>query len=120
MLIFHLKKTWYDKIKAGEKTVEYRMVKPYWEKRLWKNGCTAYPDIPYDYETLKDYYPPVCCIFECGYNPETRIAAIINKVEIVNGLDTDLKIDKPVYAIHFKLMLWREKKDETINERTTN
>lgn len=102
MLIFHLKKQWYDKIKSGEKTVEYREVKPYWEKRLWENCCDA---VPYDYEILKEYYPPVCCIFESGYNPETRIAAIINKVEIVNGLNTDLKIDKPVYAIHFKLII---------------
>ena len=30
MLIFPLKKEWYEKIKSGEKTIEYREVKPYW------------------------------------------------------------------------------------------
>ena len=34
MLIFTLKKEWYEKIKNGEKTIEYREVKPYWEKRI--------------------------------------------------------------------------------------
>ena len=34
--ILHLpiKKKWFDLIKSGEKKVEYREVKPYWEKRL--------------------------------------------------------------------------------------
>ena len=34
MLIFPLKKQWYEKIKSGEKTVEYREVKLYWTKRI--------------------------------------------------------------------------------------
>ena len=29
MLIFTLKKEWYEKIRRGEKTVEYREMKPY-------------------------------------------------------------------------------------------
>lgn len=29
MLTFNLKKEWFDKIKSGEKTHEYREVKPY-------------------------------------------------------------------------------------------
>ena len=29
-----LKKKWYDMIESGEKTEEYREIKPYWEKRL--------------------------------------------------------------------------------------
>ena len=35
MLIFPLKKEWYEKIKSGEKTVEYREVKDYWTTRLY-------------------------------------------------------------------------------------
>ena len=35
MLIFPLKKEWYEKIKSGEKMVEYREVKPYWTKRFY-------------------------------------------------------------------------------------
>ena len=36
MLIFPLKKQWYEKIKSGEKTIEYREVKLYWIKRINK------------------------------------------------------------------------------------
>lgn len=100
MLIFPLKKHWYDKIKSCEKTVEYREVKPYWERRLWQNGCDA---VPYDFQEFKEFLPPVYCYFQLGYRPETRIKARIEKVEIVEGKNTDLNIDKPVYAIHFEL-----------------
>ena len=42
MLIFPLKKEWYEKIRSGEKTIEYREVKPYWEKRLQKEWGLNY------------------------------------------------------------------------------
>ena len=105
MLIFPLKKEWYEKIKSGEKNIEYREVKNYWEKRLWKNNCLPLANgiVEWVYEDVKDFIFPVECIFQLGYKPETRLKAIIHKVEIVDGKNTDLKIDKPVYAIHFKL-----------------
>ena len=34
-----------------------------------------------------------------GYTKK-YMEALVNKIEIVNGKDTDLHIDKPVYAIH--------------------
>lgn len=36
MKILHLtlKKKWFDLIQSGEKTEEYREIKPYWEKRF--------------------------------------------------------------------------------------
>ena len=85
MLIFTLKKEWYEKIKSGEKTVEYREAKDYWTKRIFSGK------------------PRGTCYFQLGYNPETRLKATVFKIEEVNGRDTDLKIDKDVYAIHFKL-----------------
>ena len=33
-LYLTLKKKWFDMILSGEKTEEYREIKPYWEKRL--------------------------------------------------------------------------------------
>lgn len=101
MLIFLLKKKEYDKIKSNEKTVEYKKVNPYWERKLWENGCDA---VPYNYQNFKDFLPPIYCFFQFNYKPETRIKAHIKKVEIVDGKNTDLKIDKLVYAIHFKLV----------------
>ena len=91
MLIFPLKKEWYEKIKNGEKTVEYREVKDYWTTRL-------FPDIPEDLGG-----EPRRCYFQFGYKPETRSLAIVLKIEIVDWINTDLKIDKKVYAIHFRL-----------------
>ena len=33
MLTFNLKKEWFEKIKSGEKTHEYREVKDFWTKK---------------------------------------------------------------------------------------
>lgn len=93
MLIFPLKKEWYEKIKSGEKTVEYREYKSYWHARLFS--------IYKYFQTLDNTNKT--CYFQLGYKPETRIEAFITKIEIIDGQNTDLKIDKPVYAIHFRL-----------------
>lgn len=87
MLIFPLKKQWYEKIKSGEKTVEYREVKDYWTKRL-------FPDIPEDLVG-----EPRRCYLKLGYT-KNRLEAWITRIEVVDGKNTDLAIDKPVYAIH--------------------
>lgn len=92
MLIFPLKKQWYEKIKNGEKTIEYREFKDYWNIRLRKV-----------IQELNLCGNPKCC-FQLGYKPETRIEAFITEIEIINGQNTDLKTSSDVYAIHFKLM----------------
>lgn len=105
MLIFPLKKQWYEKIKNGEKTTEYREVKKYWETRLWNEGCLPRgKEFPFICENVKDYSWPNLCYFQLGYKPETRIEAFITKIEIIDGQNTDLKTSGDVYAIHFKLM----------------
>lgn len=40
MLIFSLKKEWYEKIKSGEKTIEYRAVKDYLNKKFRHKVCS--------------------------------------------------------------------------------
>lgn len=102
MLIFPLKKEWYEKIKSGEKTIEYREAKPYWTKRLLRaeySSCCATRYPRKEYFIFKKYTAP--CFFRLGYTKE-RLEAWITKIEVVDGKDTDLHIDKPVYAIHFK------------------
>lgn len=94
-LIFPLKKTWYHKIRNGEKYIEYRLVKPYWTKRFAK-ACRT--------DDFKGYTAPIGdktlrCILRFGYTKKYMIANI-NKIEVVDGENTDLKIDAPVYAIH--------------------
>lgn len=121
MLIFPLKKQWYDKIKSGEKTVEYREFKRYWTKRIYVEfkkqfakkyavATSAQPDFETFTELLeKDHVvfgdgtesTPVLwdCKLRLGYTKK-YLSAKITKIEVVDGKDTDLHIDKPVYAIH--------------------
>ncbi|MBD5413986.1 MAG: hypothetical protein HDR52_06170 [Treponema sp.] len=98
MLIFPLKKEWYKKIRSGEKTVEYREVKPYWSKRFAKEiGCGDISRMPSGYYRFCDVY--IKCILRFGYTKQ-QMTAEITKIEVVDGKDTDLFVDKPVYAIH--------------------
>lgn len=100
MLTFNLKKEWFEKIKSGEKTHEYREKTYYWDTRL------------FDYWYRTKYNEPfgdkgIIC-FACGYpkkNDATkRLKAEIKSVTTCNGLDTDLKIDKLVFDIEFELI----------------
>lgn len=100
MLTFNLKKVWFDKIKSGEKTHEYREVKDYWFKRLF-----LYSKIQCRQTALPLHSK---CIFLCGYpnknDKSKRIQAKIKSIRICNGLNTDLKIDKDVFDIEFELI----------------
>lgn len=105
MLVFPLKKVFFDKIANREKTIEYREVKKYWTVRLEHERCCAYEGKPYDYYELQKSVEGMIfatwCVFQLAYTSK-RLYARVSKVEIVNGKDTDLKVDKPVYAIHFE------------------
>lgn len=91
MLTFNLKKEWFEKIKRGEKTHEYREVKPYWEKRI--------------FNFLNNNFPAsLNCCFRKGYSRDGELLARIINISRVNGLNTDLKINKPVYDIEFELL----------------
>lgn len=103
MLTFTLKKEWYEKIRSGEKTVEYREVKPYWTGRLKK--ALAYRELDDFFEDIgvgiyvQIGLCPPSCVLRLGYT-KRQMTADITKIEIVDGKDTDLRVDKPVYAIH--------------------
>ena len=100
MLIFPLKKQWYEKIKSGEKTIEYREVKDYWTKRLsplW-NEYTNDHNLSKTWFEFTGFVQPECKL-RLGYTHKYMTAKII-AIGIKNGLNTDLAIDKPVYAIH--------------------
>lgn len=110
MLIFPLKKEWYEKIKSGEKTIEYREVKPYWTTRIG-NGmhklatfCIYEPTELYEKISAlgysQEFEEDFDSLLQMGYVTKHRMNATISKIEVVDGKDTDLHIDKPVYAIH--------------------
>ncbi len=92
-LFLPLKKEWYDKIKSGAKTTEYRLAKPYWVDRLLVSSC-AY--IKKKHLDASDVYTSVR--FACGYS-KTQTAFEIKHISRVPGIDTDLAIDADVFAI---------------------
>lgn len=73
---------WFEEIKSGRKTHEYRQMKTYWNLRL----------IPTRQWELVE--------FQKAYrkNPE-RMTFEIKKVVVRNGKDTDLQIDDKVFDI---------------------
>ncbi|PPR09112.1 MAG: hypothetical protein CFH44_00457 [Proteobacteria bacterium] len=68
---------WYDLIESGEKTSEYREIKPYWDKRLAKH-----------YDTVT---------FQRGYT-QTKLKFKIISIGKTN-LPTDLGSDQEYYEI---------------------
>ena len=105
MLIFSLKKEWYEKIKSGEKTIEYREAKPYWTYRIGnelKRQAAFAEDMELFYAFSRGHRIDIVnidCVLRLGYTKK-YMTATIDTIELINGKDTDLHIDKPVYAIH--------------------
>lgn len=102
MLTFILKKKWFEKIERGEKTVEYREVKPYWTKRLFKGGWERVDNNGISGVGEIWNFQAAICSFRCGYT-DLQMCAYIEGIAIVDGENTDLHINKPVYAIYFRL-----------------
>lgn len=51
-----LKGCWYDMIESGEKTEEYRVVKPYWVKRLFCDLGNSEAGQPVRYKAVTFYH----------------------------------------------------------------
>lgn len=69
-LYLTLLKRWFDLIKSGQKTREYREIKPYWTKRL----------------VNREYS---CIIFRNGYNknsPTMSVEYLGYDIENINGI----------------------------------
>lgn len=101
MLRFNLKKEWYEKIRSGEKRVEYREVKPYWEKRFAKEFC-SFDVLVCGKKSGSNFLVlhPHPCVLRLGYTKQCMTAKIVKVEWLETGKDTDLAIDAPVYAIH--------------------
>ena len=99
MLTLTLTKEWYVKIRSSEKRIEYREVKPYWTRRLRRHTRDNFDitSIGWFYTFATSLLPQ--CVLRLGYT-KRRMTADITMIEVVDGKDTDLRVDKPVYAIH--------------------
>ena len=56
MLTFNLKKVWFDKIKSGEKTHEYREMTDYWIKRIHPTFVKGITKIESVNKYMSDFY----------------------------------------------------------------
>ena len=119
MLVFPLKKIWYEKIKSGEKTIEYRRTTDYWKSRLVNAYCNSVSSDDELAQWINDnsdnafyawdgFVESACeginccipCILRLGYT-KTKMTAKIKRIEAVSGENTDLHIEgKLVFALH--------------------
>lgn len=106
VLTITVSKQWFDMIVAGEKTEEYREIKPYWIKRLTTN-C----EVPYDVaaethcgEVL--YRPYTHVFFINGYRKDSpRIEKEIDSITIgkpKKGMCPGKWLDHEFFIIKFK------------------
>ena len=111
-LVLTLKKEWFDLIRSGKKTVEYREYKPYWISRL----------VGKDYDYIE---------FRNGYGKEAPVVrSVYEGFKILAGISNPLNVEKvfaiPVnyrecercgeyrselYCFHYKDELTQERKD---------
>lgn len=107
MLTFNLKKEWFEKIKSGEKTHEYREYKPYWSIRI-DNFLKQHQYLDEDDEYSSIIFDDLHCEFVCGYaqkgDKNKRLRARLISIRLIDGRETDLNINKPVYDIKFELI----------------
>ena len=88
-----MKAEWYDKIKSGKKSIEYREVKKYWGERMFAK-LPGYKQV-YAQQIVNK------ALLSRGYARKEQMLFQIKKIEILpSGLETDLHIKQPVYAIH--------------------
>ena len=83
-----LKKEWFEKIKSGVKTHEYREVKYFWQKRIFIHPRSTTPK----FDKVR---------FTLGMTSEKDKTMLfkIKSVTACVGTETDLKTDKWVYDI---------------------
>lgn len=94
-LFLPLKAGWFDKIKSGKKTFEFRACKPYWIVRLTPTVAYFRDGTVLEDKDLKIY---TSVRFARGYSGE-QITFRIAGCEVVDGSNTDLAINEPVFAI---------------------
>ena len=105
-------KEWFDMIVAGEKTEEYRVIKPYWASRLVNQQAES-GEVLFDEFSgyclvigKLEYKPYTHVLFINGYRKDSpRIQKEIESIAICKpkkGLCTDKWLGKEFFVIKFK------------------
>ena len=106
VLTLTVSKQWFDMIVTGEKTEEYREIKPYWIKRLTTNCEVAYDVAAETYCGKVLYRPYTHVLFINGYRMDSqRIVKEIMSITIgkpKKGLCLDKWINTEFFVIKFK------------------
>ena len=89
ILYLPLKKKWYEMIEGGEKPEEYRENKPYWCKRLYKNGD----------RTIQEFKPYTHVTFSYGYTKRRMTFEIKNILLSFGNIEWGAPSDKLVFTI---------------------
>ena len=112
VLTLTVRKQWLDMIAAGEKTEDYREIKPYWASRL-VNQQAERGEVLFDefggyclVVGKPEYKPFTHVLFINGYRKDSpRIEKEIESITIGNpkkGLCPDKLLDKEFFVIKFK------------------
>lgn len=106
VLTLSVKKEWFDKIVSGEKTEEYREIKPYWIKRLTTNCEVVYDVVAETYCGKVLYRPYTHVLFINGYGDDKpRVEKEIESIDIGKprkGWCPDGFLGKEFFVIKFK------------------
>ena len=106
ILTLTVSKQWFEKIVSGEKTEEYREIKPYWIKRLTTNCEVVYDVAAETYCGKVLYRPYTHVLFINGYRKDSpRIEKEIESITIgkpKKGLCPDKWLDTEFFIIKFK------------------
>lgn len=116
MLTFNLKKEWFEKIKSGEKTHEYREVTAYWKQRIFSAAVQNYYSKNSDdsnYTNFRKELIGAKIVFKLGYPKNSEKEKILYAVitdfkQLDTGINSDLRINKPIYDIEFELIKEQE------------
>lgn len=112
VLTLTISKQWFDMVVAGEKTEEYREIKPYWASRLAnqeaKSGMVGFDEFG-GYTCVMgkpEYKPYTHVLFINGYRKDSpRIEKEIESITIgkpKKGLCPDKWLDHEFFIIKFK------------------
>ena len=94
-----LKGKWYDMIKSGEKTEEYRETKQYWIKRILEGSTDKQPELTSIHRQISKQtkYEKVC--FHRGYTNRTMIFVIKDVSIGIGKAPWGAPVDKEVIII---------------------
>ena len=89
MLTLPIKRKWYEMILSGEKTEEYREVKPYWTTRIENAFQVAVVNedriIPWEILNQSGRKPEQMIRLRCGYQKKAHSAVARVKLRIGSG-----------------------------------